>query len=51
VKGHGGNPNFLRFFVQAQLERQRDYVVYFYDPAGSCAHREDGPDAAVGSGG
>lgn len=33
VNGHGGNPNFLRFFVQAQLERQRDYVVYFYDPA------------------
>jgi creatinine amidohydrolase len=33
VNGHGGNPNFLRFFVQAQLERSRDYVVYFYDPA------------------
>jgi creatinine amidohydrolase len=33
VNGHGGNPNFLRFFVQAQLERPRDYVVYFYDPA------------------
>lgn len=33
VNGHGGNPNFLRFFVQAQLERARDYVVYFYDPA------------------
>ena len=33
VNGHGGNPNFLRFFVQSQLERKRDYVVYFYDPA------------------
>ena len=33
VNGHGGNPNFLRFFVQSQLERTRDYVVYFYDPA------------------
>jgi creatinine amidohydrolase len=32
INGHGGNPNFLRFFVQSQLERQRDYVVYFYDP-------------------
>ncbi len=32
VNGHGGNPNFLRFFVQSQLERRRDYVVYFYDP-------------------
>jgi creatinine amidohydrolase len=33
VNGHGGNPNFVRFFVQSQLERRRDYVVYFYDPA------------------
>jgi creatinine amidohydrolase len=33
VNAHGGNPNFLRFFVQAQLERQRDYVIYLYDPA------------------
>jgi creatinine amidohydrolase len=32
VNGHGGNPNFLRFFVQSQLERKRDYVVYFFDP-------------------
>jgi creatinine amidohydrolase len=33
VNAHGGNPNFLRFFVQSQLERSRDYVVYLYDPA------------------
>lgn len=33
VNGHGGNPNFLRFFVQSQLERRRDYVIYYYDPA------------------
>lgn len=33
VNGHGGNPNLLRYFVQAQLERRRDYVVYFFDPA------------------
>ena len=32
VNAHGGNPNFLRFFVQSQLERVRDYVVYLYDP-------------------
>jgi creatinine amidohydrolase len=32
VNGHGGNPNLLRYFAQAQLERRRDYVVYFYDP-------------------
>lgn len=33
INTHGGNPNLLRFFVQSQLEKQRDYVVYFYDPA------------------
>jgi len=35
VNGHGGNPQLLRFFVQSQLERRRDYVIYFYDPARS----------------
>jgi creatinine amidohydrolase len=33
VNGHGGNPNLLRYFVQSQLGRRRDYVVYLYDPA------------------
>lgn len=28
VNGHGGNENFLPFFAQTQLEKQRDYVVY-----------------------
>ncbi|HEX5706780.1 MAG TPA: creatininase family protein [Pyrinomonadaceae bacterium] len=32
VNGHGGNPELLRFFIQSQLERRRDYVVYFFDP-------------------
>jgi creatinine amidohydrolase len=32
VNGHGGNPQLLRYFIQSQLERRRDYVVYFYDP-------------------
>jgi creatinine amidohydrolase len=32
VNGHGGNPNFLRFFVQSQLERRRNYAVYLHDP-------------------
>lgn len=40
VNGHGGNPQLLRFFVQSQLERRRDYVVYFYDPGAE-------PDLAV----
>ncbi len=30
---HGGNPHWLRFFMQTQLDHRRDYVVYYYDPA------------------
>lgn len=29
---HGGNPHWLRFFVQAQLDKPHNYVVYYYDP-------------------
>ncbi|HVS66782.1 MAG TPA: creatininase family protein [Thermoanaerobaculia bacterium] len=40
VNGHGGNPNFLRFFVQAQLEKRRDYAVYLHEPAHDPAFAE-----------
>jgi creatinine amidohydrolase len=33
INGHGGNPQLLRYFVQSQLEKKRDYVVYYYDPS------------------
>jgi creatinine amidohydrolase len=33
VNGHGGNPQFLRYFIQTQLGKRRDYVVYLHDPA------------------
>ena len=29
--GHGGNENFLRYFAQAMLEKEKDYTVYVYD--------------------
>ena len=32
INGHGGNPNLLRFFIQSQLERRRNYAVYFFEP-------------------
>jgi creatinine amidohydrolase len=40
VNGHGGNPNFLRFFIQSQLERRRDYVVYLHEPGADPAFTE-----------
>lgn len=32
VNGHGGNPQMIRYFIQNQMEKKRDYVVYFFDP-------------------
>src|SRR5437868_10876791 len=40
LNGHGGNPNFLRFFVQSQLERRRNYAVYLHEPAPDPAFTE-----------
>lgn len=31
VNGHGGNPSLLQYFAQAQLERRRDYVLYYFN--------------------
>jgi creatinine amidohydrolase len=40
INGHGGNPNLLRYFAQAQLERRRSYAVYFFDPTTDPAQAE-----------
>src|SRR5947208_1333356 len=40
VNGHGGNPNFLRFFIQSQLERRREYAVYLLEPGPAPAFTE-----------
>ena len=51
INGHGGNPNLLRYFAQAQLERRRSYAVYFFDPAHRSRPGREGPAGAqVGSG-
>ena len=39
VNSHGGNPSFLRYFIQNQMESKRDYAVYLFDP-GSDAEYE-----------
>ena len=38
VNGHGGNNNFLPYFCQAQLEKNKDYAVILFSPE---------PDSAV----
>ena len=40
INGHGGNPNFLNFFIQTQLEKRRDYAVYFFEPSADSTYRD-----------
>ncbi|MGZ3810880.1 MAG: creatininase family protein [Mucilaginibacter sp.] len=39
LNGHGGNPEFIRFFMQSFLNKRHNYVIYFYTP-------ENDPDYA-----
>ena len=32
LNGHGGNPEFLQFFMQSLLNKRHNYVVYLYRP-------------------
>jgi creatinine amidohydrolase len=38
INGHGGNPNMIRYFIQTQLERRRNYAVYFFEPGADSAY-------------
>ncbi|WP_419701418.1 creatininase family protein [Mucilaginibacter sp. NFX135] len=32
LNGHGGNPEFIQFFMQSLLNKRHNYAVYFYTP-------------------
>jgi creatinine amidohydrolase len=32
INGHGGNPEFLSYFIQTRLEKRHDYAVFFFQP-------------------
>jgi creatinine amidohydrolase len=34
LNGHGGNPEFIEFFMQNLLNKRHNYAVYFYTPSG-----------------
>src|SRR5664279_3107095 len=40
INGHGGNPQLIRYFIQARLEKKRNYAVYFFEPPADSAYRE-----------
>ena len=57
ANGHGGNTVFLSYFLQTQLESQRDYVVYGYlglpggaQLTGAAAPSKPGVDGHAGEG-
>lgn len=35
LNGHGGNPEFIQFFMQSLLNKRHSYAVYFYNPHGA----------------
>ncbi|MES2109728.1 MAG: creatininase family protein [Bacteroidota bacterium] len=37
LNGHGGNPEFLRFFMQSLLNKRHNYAVYLYTGGGQDA--------------
>ena len=37
LNGHGGNPEFLHFFMQSLLNKRHNYAVYLYEPAQDAA--------------
>lgn len=40
VNKHGGNPEFLRYFLQSQLNRRKNYALYFFTPKFEGAYTE-----------
>ena len=37
LNDHGGNPEFIRFFMQSLLNKRKNYAVYFYNPEDDAA--------------
>jgi creatinine amidohydrolase len=38
LNGHGGNPEFLEFFMQSLLNKRHNYAVYLYRPQNDAAY-------------
>jgi len=40
INGHGGNPQLIRYFMQTQLDRRRNYAIFFYEPASDSVYNK-----------
>lgn len=38
LNGHGGNPEFLHFFMQSLLNKRHDYAVFLFEPEGDAGY-------------
>jgi len=41
LNGHGGNPEFLEFFMQSLLNKRHNYAVYLYRPDNDAAYASE----------
>jgi creatinine amidohydrolase len=41
LNGHGGNPEFLEFFMQSLLNKRHNYAVYLYRPEKDAAYEAE----------
>jgi creatinine amidohydrolase len=41
LNGHGGNPEFLQFFMQSLLNKRHNYAVYLYRPQNDEAYSQE----------
>jgi len=41
LNGHGGNPEFLHFFMQSLLNKRHNYAVYLYEPKTDSVYAKD----------
>jgi len=41
LNGHGGNPEFLHFFMQSLLNKRHNYAVYLYSPHNDAKYRAE----------
>ena len=41
LNGHGGNPEFLEFFMQSLLNKRHNYAVYLYRPENDAGYEKE----------
>jgi creatinine amidohydrolase len=41
LNGHGGNPEFLHFFMQSLLNKRHNYAVYLYSPQNDAEYAKE----------